>query len=210
MNAHFTTVSLPPAGSSNTQSWTWILREVFISILQPVFPNFTIRRTDQVAIIPNQIPILGVYLLPEKMTHDGDWNVGDIRFIHDFQVGFQVMIANNSEQVVEQQLDSCYWLIMNSLWRNRAAASFFNNLNPDQAAMEGVIAGVRSYHYGTLSNETPVAELRYDATCRYRTYDWAPVITDDLFKIVENIVPGGFDPTQTQNIVVEYGFSSTG
>jgi|SRR6516162_2512093 len=200
-----------PNGITETQSYSWVLREQFITVLAPYFTGYTILRNNQVPIQRTQLPVLGVYLLPEKMTPDGDLNASDIRFIHNFVVGFSVIIANNDPDIAEQKLDAAFWSIMNGLWRNASLTRFNSPANPDNTTFEGVALGVRRMVYGTIgmNNETPVAELQYEATCVLRTM-WDPLITDDLKKIVVTVIPAGYDPTQTQPITVEYDFTSSG
>ena len=202
---------VPPPGITQTQSYTWVMREVFIGILQPLFPGYTILRTNQVPIQRAQLPVLGVYLLDEKMTPDGDWNAGDIRFIHDVRYGFSIVIAQNDADAAEQTLDAAWWTVMGGIWANISAMKMFNNPNPDGTTIEGCMLGIRRLVYGAvgLNNETPTAELQYEATCRFRT-DWPPTILDTLQTMVVTVVPGGFDPTQTETITVEYDFDATG
>jgi hypothetical protein len=197
-------VRLPP-GITQTQSYTWVLREQFLAALEPYFSGFTIRRTDYKPILPAQLPVLGAYLLNERMTPDGDANAADIRFIHNFQIGFSVIIANNDPDIAEQKLDAAWWSMMHGLWCNAALTRFFGSGNPDDTAFEGVVLGVRRMVYGNIgkNNESPTAELQYEVNCTYRTM-WDPVITDTLDKLVVTVIPDGFDPTKTQTVIVEY------
>jgi hypothetical protein len=200
-----------PDGITQTQSCAWVLRELFLEVLEPYFSGFTIRRTDYKPILPVQLPVLGAYILNEKMTPDGDANAGSIKFIHNFQIGFSIIIANNDPDIAEQKLDAAFWSIMNGLWTDAPLTRFFSSANPDRTTLEGVALGLRRMVYGNIgkSNETPIAELQYEITCTYRTY-WPPVINDFLDKIVVTVIPAGFDPTQTQTVTVEYDFTQTG
>lgn len=200
-----------PAGITQTQSYTWVLREAFIEVLTPLFPGFTILRNNQLRIQKFQLPILGVYILPERMTPDGDLNAGDIRFINQAPIGFSVMIANNDPEVSEQKLDAAYWVLMNGLWCNAGLTNLVFSKTADNTRFEGISSGGRQMIYGNvgINNETPVAELRYEATAQFRTA-WSPTITDDLDLIVVTAIPGGFDPTQTETIEVQYDLSATG
>jgi hypothetical protein len=212
MNARLEPTSLPP-GITETQSYTWALREAMIETLAPLpcFQGFTLRRNGQKRIETWQLPVLGVYLLPERMAPDGDANAGPVKFIHNFQVGLSVIIANNDPDIAEQKLDAAFWAIMNALWPSQSFMRMYNSPNPDGVAIEGVVAGVRRMVYGAVgkNNETPVAELQYEVNCTYRSY-WPPAIADTLDKIAVTVIPAGFDPTQTQPVLVEYLFSQTG
>ena len=200
-----------PAGITNTQSYTWVLRETFLATLQPLFPGYTFLRNNQDRVQVWQLPVLGVYLVSEKMVPDGDWNAGDVRFIHDFQIGFSVIIANNDSDLVEQKLDAAFWTVMYGLWPNLQLMNMLYSTTPDNTRFEGVMLGTRRHSFGATGkdNETPVAELQYEITCRYRT-EWPPVIIDDLKTIHVTVVPVGIDPTQTQVIEAEYDFAASG
>jgi hypothetical protein len=200
-----------PSGITQTQSFTWVLREQILVALGPVFSGFMIRRTDYKAILPAQLPALGVYVTNERMTPDGDPNAGEIRFIHDFQIGISVIIANNDPDIAEQKLDAAFWSMMHGLWSNAKLMAFLSSANPDNTSFEGITLGVRRIVYGNIgkNNETPVAELQYEINCKYRS-TWPPFIPDYLEKIVVTVIPEGFDPTLTPVITVEYDFSQTG
>jgi hypothetical protein len=200
-----------PAGITDTQSYSWVLRETFLATLTPLFPGYTILRNNRVPIQRTQLPVLGVYLMPERMTHDGDWDAGDIRFTHDFALGFSVIIADNDSDAVEQKLDAAWWTIMNGLWPNVGLTNMQSSSAADNTRIEGSVSGTRRFVYGAigLNNETPVAELQYETTCRYRT-SWAPTITDDFNLMVVQVVPAGVDSSQTQIIQVQYDLASTG
>lgn len=197
-----------PAGITATQSYTWVLRETFVAILQPLFPNYTIRRNNPETIQTWQLPIIGVYIAPEKLTPDGDWDAGCIKFIHDFQLAFSIIVANNDSDQAEQILDAAWWTLMNGLWPNVALMNMVTVPTADNTRIEGVMLGARRHVFGMIG-ETPVAELQFDVTCRYRT-DWPPIITTTLDEIVVTVVPVGIDPTQTQVITVEYDFTASG
>jgi hypothetical protein len=205
-----------PAGITATQSYTWVLRETIIATLvaAPPFQGFTLRRNDQKRIEASQLPVLGVYLLPERMTPEANnplGNEGMISFFHNFQIGISVIIANNDPDVAEQKLDAAFWAIMNTLWPSQNLMRMTHSPNPDGVAIEGVVGGVRRMVYGTVgkNNETPVAELQYEVNCTYRS-DWPPIITGTLNEIMVTVIPDGFDPTKTQTVTVEYEFTSSG
>jgi hypothetical protein len=200
-----------PNGITQTQSVGWVLREMLLGALEPYFSGFTIRRTDYKPILPAQLPVLGAYIVNERMTPDGDPNAGAINFIHIFKIGFSIVIANNDPDIAEQKLDAAFWSLMNGLWSNAPLIRFCSSSNPDQTGPEGITLGVRRLIYGNVgkNNETPTAELQYEIDCKYRTY-WPPVINDFLDKIVVTVIPAGFDQTQTPVITIEYDFSQTG
>jgi hypothetical protein len=210
-----------PVTITATQSYSWVLREVFIAALQrwPYFSTFTIRRTPQLPGQTDQIPLLGVYILDESMAPDGDANAGEIRFIHSCRLGFQAIIRNNDPPASEQKLDEIFWAIMNVLWRDQYILNMLDTFNPnlgagnpDNTRIEGISRGVRRHKWGAsgAANETPIAELQYDVTFTYRS-NWPPEITDDLLRIhLETAFPLGGTPEEiaaVQQVVVEYNFT---
>jgi phage gp46-like protein len=132
-----------PRGITETQSYTWVLREALIGALLPLFDGFTLLRTNQKPIQKQDLPVLGAYILQEKMSPDGDLKAGNIRFIHDFQIGFSIVIANNDPDVAEQKLDAASWTLMNGLWCNAGLTNMINSSTPDNVRFEGVLAGHR-------------------------------------------------------------------
>jgi len=211
--------TLPPEGITATQSFSWVMREVFIAALErwPYFSTFTIRRTPQLPGQTDTIPILGVYILDETMTPDGDANAGEVRFIHACRLGIQAIIKNNDPPGSEQKLDEIFWTIMNVLWRDQYIMNMLDTTNPhlagqrnpDNTRVEGISRGVRRHKWGATgaANETPLAELQYDVTFTYRS-NWPPDITDDLLLIhLETAFPVGGDTASVQQVVVEYNFT---
>jgi hypothetical protein len=194
-----------PAGITATQSYSWVLREQMIAAVLPLFPGFKLFRTSQVPIQTRDLPALGVYLLPERMTPDGELNAGTIRFTHNFTIGFSVCIANNDPDIAEQKLDAAWWLLMHGLWCTDWFTNMLGNGNPDNTALEGIAQAVRRVSYGSIGSnqETPVAELQYEVTGVYRT-GWAPTDFPDLLEIAVQALPSGEDPTQTESIDVRY------
>src|SRR5262249_16195485 len=180
-----------------------------IAAVQPLFGGFKLVRNSQVPLQARDLPVLGVYLLPERTTPDGDLDGGTIRFVHQFGIGFSVVIANNDPDVAEQKLDAAWWSLMNGLWRNAGLTNLINSSNADNTRLEGISLGVRRFMYGALgaNQETPIAELQYEVTGQYRS-DWVPIITDDFVEMVETVIPSGYDPTQTEPVDVRYEFTT--
>lgn len=204
-------VSGLPEGITQTQSYSWVLRELFVEALQPLFRGFTFVRNPERPIQTWQLPVVGVYMLPERMTPWGDINAGDIRFTHDFQVGFSIVIADNDHDKAQQTLDSYWWTLMFGLWANDGLTNLVMSNGPDNVRFMGVSLGNKRFVFGSVGqkNETPVAELQYEATCKFGS-EWAPIPQDDLLTMRVTVLPGGFDQTVTPVITTEYDFSSTG
>ena len=217
--------ALPPQMYTNitaTQSYTWVLREVFLSTVKqlPFFQGFTIKRNRRVPIQPEDIPALGVYILDESLSPDKDTaaNAGHIAFLHTFRIGFSVVIKNNDDADSEQKLDAAWWTIMNGLWRDQYVTSFWDTWNvhdqhgnPDNTRFEGVISGARRHEFGNIgaNNEFPTAELQYDCSVTYRN-GYPPIITDPLNSIITQTGMGDQPYSNREQVLVVYDFVNPG
>ena len=212
------TTTVSPRGVTATQSYSQVIRDaLFAKTVQlPFFAGFYARRSKQLPVQSgNQIPYLGVYIVGEDMTPDGDANAGEIRFIHRLQVGWQVLIEHNDPVAAELKLDEAFWAIMTGLWPDPKLMNFINSDMPDDTRVESVEKGKRIHSWGPPGspNEVPYGELQYVATLVYRA-NYPPVITDDLLRIHQETVPlpnGGSVPPgdQVARIISEYEFSPT-
>ncbi len=207
---------------TDTQSYSEVLRDVFFArvVTLPFFAGFKARRCKMLQVQPEHIPYLGVYIIDEQMVPDGDANAGCIRFIHTLRVGFSVIIGNNDPLAAELKLDEAFWAIMNGLWRDQYITNMLDTWNPvagagnpDNTRFEGVTRGSRKHVWGNagLNNETPFAELQYDASVLYRA-EFSPIIIDDLLRIHVETVPLASDGTipdadTVQRIISEYEFT---
>jgi hypothetical protein len=176
------------ATNTTVFSYGLVIRDMLLGklMIAPFFAGFTFRLSRQLPTQVNQLPSLGVYLVKEDMTPDGDPNHGDIDMVHALTVGFSVIIINNDPEATQEKLNQAYWL-----WRDPYMMSMFDTHdyhhggigNPDDVRIEGLLNGNwRFYDHAPFNNETPLSELRYEQTLRYRA-DYTPVITDDLLQI---------------------------
>jgi hypothetical protein len=203
-----------PRGITATQSYSHVIRDSFFAALVqlPFFAGFKARRSQQLPIQEPLLPYLGVYIVSEEMPSDGDWDAGDIRFIHDLRIGCQVIIQNNDPVDAELQLDAAFWAIMNGLWTNDGLTNMLGSAMPDNTRIEGVPRGTRRHVWSSIgSNQIPIGELEYIATVRYRS-EWWPPITDDLLEIDVQTVPLAADGTvppanEVQRIISKYEFA---
>ena len=180
--------------TSNQQSYSLIIRDVFydtLALREPYFANHFKRKTKMVPVQPDQVPYLGVYIIDEVMTPDGDGNAGEVAFIHNLRIGFSVMVAMSDQNAAEVEIDRAFWRIMNRLWTDQYVMNLLDthnptdgSENPENTRIESIQRGLRRHSFGSnqLNNSTPLAELQYDVTCLYRTY-WPPVVPDDLLEI---------------------------
>jgi hypothetical protein len=201
-------------GVTDTQSYSQVIRDAFFAktVLLPFFQGFTARRSKQLPIWQNHIPYLGVYIVSENMSPDGDDNAGEIRFIHRLRIGWQVLIENNDPVAAELTLDQAFWSIMNGLWRDPKLTNFINSDMPDNVRIEAIEKGDRTHDWGApgANGEKPYGELQYFATARYRA-EYGARVTDDLLHIHEEVVPLRDDGTvpdasEVQRIIAEYEF----
>ena len=175
----------PPPTVTQTQSYSYIIREVFYDVLanrEPFFDTYFKRRTKMVPVQPDRLPYLGVFIIDENMVPDGDPNATVIRFSHTLRIGFSVITVNADQDEAERTIDAAFWRIMNRLWKDHYVMNMLNTYNPwsqianpDNVRVESITRGVRRHNFGFAggNNETPVAELQYDVSCFYRTY-WDP------------------------------------
>lgn len=207
MNVH----TYPPQGISSTQTYSWIIRNIFFDALvrDLFFAGFTKRKTKMLAVQKQHLPYLGVYIVDDQMAPDGDANAGEPRLNHTLRIGYSVMVENNDPDVAEQQLDAalkriqavlCNAHLMN-VWDTFDIELGFGT--PDNTRIESITRATRRHSFGTggLNNETAWAELQYEQTCFYRE-NFPPVITDDLMEIDVT--------TDRQWLQVKYFFSFGG
>lgn len=176
------------------QSSAFNLREAMLAaaLRMPLFvTGFTIRRSRQLPIQKDQLPVLGVYFVDENHVPDGLGNSGELVFAHTARIGFSVVVVNNDPAEAEATLDRAYWALMNAVWRDPYLTNFLNTLepgrgqSPDNVRFESVPRGIRVHKTGTAgpTNEIPVAELQYEVSLFYRE-EFAPWVEDDFEELV--------------------------
>ena len=196
-------------GITDTQSYSLVIRDAFFDAVStdPFFASYTCRKTRMLAVKTELLPHLGVYIIDETMLPDGEPNAGVIRFNHDLRIGFSVMVANNDQVLAEQTIDAAFWKIMNRLWPDQHLMNMIYSSMADNTRVEAITRGARRHVFGAsgLNNETPLAEMQYDITAKYRTY-WPPIITDDLLEIDVTTQVGDPPPDQRPPIASKYLF----
>jgi hypothetical protein len=199
-------LAVTPSGITDTQSYSWVIRNVFFDALatMPFFADYTKRKQPMLPVQVQLLPYLGVYIIDEIMGPDGTANSGNIRFTHTVRIGFSVIVSHNDPDVGETAIDAAFWAIMNRLWTDEYITNVLDTYNPatqtqspDNTRFESINRGVRRHKFGLAgaSTETPIAELQYDASVFYRT-TWSPIIPDDLNEID---VSTGVKPGDTQD-----------
>lgn len=163
-------------------------------------------KTDSRQIQPEDIPYVGVYLMSEKLTPDGDANAGEPRFRAVANIGFQVVIQNNDPDAAEAKLDKAFQALINGLLSD---PTLYNN---SEFRIQAYTQGERSHNYGSnmLDNELPVAELRFHLSCDLGTITYEPVVPDILETIAIDVVPlSDLDDAGVDRIHTQYEIDST-
>jgi hypothetical protein len=192
--------AISPRLTAATNSYGLLIRDGLYDILtaNPAFAGYTVRKNKMIIMQEEYLPFLSVYILDETMGPDGDINAGEIRFIHNLRVGFSVLIADNDQDALETAIDAAWWSIMTGLWPNNGVTNVMVSKLPDNVEIEGVVRGVRRHVFGVaqLHNQTPVAELQYEATIVFRS-TWPPLIPDDFLTLdVKTGVKAGDTPAE--------------
>jgi hypothetical protein len=217
MTAHIKPAFVTSPGLSKTQTYSWIIRNVFFDALarDPFFAAHTKRKTRMLVVQKQHLPYLGVYIVGDQMTPDGDANAGEPRLCHSLVIGYSVMIENNDPDAAEQTLDMalkriqavlCDPYIMN-VWDTYNPQLSFGN--PDNTRIESITRASRKHNWGSagLNNETAWAELQYEETIFYRE-NFPPVIPDDLREIAVTTTFPGSDVTTQPYLERHYFFDS--
>lgn len=171
---------------TETQSCAYDIRDTFFDAVSTdaFFAGYTTRRNRMLSVQPDSLPYLGVYLVDEVMTPDGDANAGCIRFSHTARVGFSVIVQNNDQDLAAKTVDEAFLRIMNVLYTSPSIMNVLHNDNAENVGIESITAGRRRHVYGAagLNNETPFLELQYEASAFFRT-EWYSDPSDTLDEI---------------------------
>ena len=153
---------------TETQSYSQVIRDSFFAaaVSLPFFQGFFARRSKQFPVQQYQLPYLGVYIIGEDMTPDGEPNSGEIRFIHHLHIGFQVMIENNDPVAAELKLDAALWALMNGLWRDPRLMNFIASDMPDNTRVEAIESGNRVHTWGMTGASKTKSRGANSNTCR--------------------------------------------
>ena len=171
---------------TETQTSAYDIRDAFYNVVTaaPFFAGFTCRKNKMLPVQRNLIPYLGVYLVDEMMTPDGDANAGCIRFTHNVRIGFSMIQVNNDPNAAEQAADQAMQAVMVAAYTDLHLMNVLHNNNPEGVGIEAIMRGMRRPIFGAPStdNETPFVEMQYEISCSFRS-EWYPDITDTLNEI---------------------------
>jgi hypothetical protein len=199
----------------DTQSYAWVLLDWIFQQLEadPFFAYFNTKRIS--AALPvelwSQVPFLGVFATDEPLSPVGDIDETTIRFTHNVQIGFQIILRNNDPVQLIKDIDAVSWHIMRTLFRLDALTNMFDT--GSGVALKGIPRGrVSKLRYGMAGskNETPIAERVVDLTFQFES-EWYPYGFDDLQRItVTTTFPIGGTPQEQaaiQQVKMVYEFN---
>ena len=189
----------------DTQSYAWVLHDWIFNYLatDPFFAHFTVRRASQALPVEawSQVPFLGVFLTDEPLTPAGDINMTDIKFTHNVQIGFQIILRNNDSDQLLKDIDAASWHLIRTLLREDALTNMFNPASG--VALKGLPRGkISKLRYGLngSKNETPIAERVVDLVFQFES-EWYPYGFDDLQRItMTTAFPIGGTPEEQQAV----------
>jgi hypothetical protein len=201
-------------GLSDVQSYSWIVLNAVYDRLSAssFFNGFVCKRiSSALPIEPDvQVPFLGVFLGEEMMSPDGDINAGDVRFIHNFIVGIQIVVRNNDPTAMLAKLDQASWFVLNQVLRDNTLMNRLKTTLPDNVTIEGMPRiRFRPDIWGLSGsrNDIPLGERIFWMTYQLRTW-WAPTDFDDLKMIVETTAfPPGGDTGSVEQVTIVYEFT---
>ena len=195
-------------------SYAWMMRNVILDRLKlvPPFSTDVVKFSRQNArpIQAEQIPYLGVYLMPDdEAEQDGAGNLTEPHFLHKITLGFSYIVQNNDPEAAEELIDCGHWSIMKLLhdpnWNKWPA-----EMNMTYPMIEAVIAVARRPVFGTIGkdNETPVAEMQMEWVVTQRTR-FEPRVSDIFESVLfKSVYPYPEDPNR-QPIIAEWIMETT-
>ena len=129
------------------QSFAYDIRDAFFNVISAdtFFNGFTAKKNKMLPVQLTQLPYLGVYLVDETMTPDGDDNAGCVRFTHLARIGFSVIVVNNDQIAGEKLSDQAYLKIGTLLFTNSKIFNMIQSNNPEGVLIEGVARGTRRH-----------------------------------------------------------------
>lgn len=148
------------------------------------------RKTPFPTLQSDQLPGLGVFLMRENMTPDGDANTVNPRYQVDTVISFAVIDEASKPDVLEGSLDGFVDLIETTLLCDGTFLDLRDASN--HPIIEAVSAVSRTYNF-PREGETYFMEARLQLTFQYRVF-FEPVAPNLLRSIVTTIQPRGNAP----------------
>jgi len=156
------------------------MRVDFKSLRKAPFPTF---QTDQ-------LPALGVYLLREDMTPNGDPNVGEPNFKVEATLGISILDDASSEDVLDGRVDKLLDRVEDTLFKD---GTFVRLRTPDAPTgtplLEGFTRVTRTPTYHK-DGESYYLEMRLQISCQFRCY-YPPNAPNALTQVGVTVQPFG-------------------
>jgi hypothetical protein len=160
------------------------------------FGEFKSRRKSPVETLqPADLPALGVFLSRETMNADGDYNVGEPRFIVDALISISVVDLATGGNVLDGRIDEWVDRIEDTLLCDPT----FVRLNDDKGMplIEGFSQIARSYSF-PKNGDSYLMEVRLQLTVRFRCH-FAPQTQNTLQIVAVIAQPFGEAGTTFEN-----------
>jgi hypothetical protein len=196
-----------PRATRTSQSISFLIRDAILvrAKAMPFFSGFNKFATNRGLQVQSQdLPFFGVYFISDIGTADGDAQDGEPRFRTVARYGFSIIIANNDPDQAELQLDKGYVELTTDLFTD---PTLYNN---SLFKIQAYTNTSRQHIFGTAgtTNETPIAECRFELICDLGVINFEPWVPDDLELIhVSTAFPAGGTPEEQaaiQQVTAEY------
>jgi len=168
-------------------------------------PWKAVRKSPIPTLQTDQLPALGIYMMRENMSPDGDSNCGPPRFIADAVISFAVIDLASKPDVLDGSVDTAIDLIETTLLCD---GSFIDlrDLN-GQPIIDSITNISRSYQFPQIG-ETYYLECRLQITFRYFCF-FEPVAPNLLTTVSVKASPNAGDgtpiPTDPNNLDIILG-----
>jgi hypothetical protein len=165
------------------------IRDAMFSRIVAAMPTAfkTTRKIPFPTLEPDMIPALGVYLLREQMSPDGDDNDGPPRYMVDAVIGIMLIDLAADPGVLEGKVDDKIDLIENTLLSDYTFLDLRDSAT-NQPIIESVPQISRTYQF-PRDGESYYVEARLQMTFRFRC-KFPPVLLHDLNEIDVDVRQG--------------------
>jgi hypothetical protein len=171
------------------------IRDAMFDRITAAVPFKTARKVPIPPLQPDQLPALGVYLMSQRSTPDGDANVGVPRYIDNALISVMLIYAAGDPRVLEGVVDAQIDLIERLLLCD---STFLQMLDVEtgEPIIESVPERVRTYQY-PKDGETYYLEARLQMTFQFRSY-FQPLAPNMLQQIMVTSQAFGDDAFHTE------------
>ena len=164
---------------------TQIRDAMYSRLTTSAFPWVSTRKIPMPPIQIGQLPALGVYLIRENMSPDGDSNAGPPRYIVDAVIGVMVMDESSTPAVLEGSMDTLVDLIEDTIMTDY---SFFNLTDSGGNPLIDSIPNISRTYDFPKEGETQYIQCRLQFTVRFMVI-FPPVILHELDQINVTVEP---------------------